>query len=192
MSPIKLSRQNAKNSRTGQFALIVAFAGAAVTPMLLFGYHRGHDLEIHLQSWMDASSQFRHGILFPRWASAANYGFGEPRFIFYPPASWMIGGALGLVLPWRIVPAVYVWLTMIFAALAMRKLAAEWLSSRAALLAGLAYALNPYFMVTAYTRCAYAELLASAIFPLLLWGALRIECEPQKSVAVVAVSLAVR
>jgi len=28
--------------------------------MLLFGYHRGHDLEIHLQSWMETSAQFRH------------------------------------------------------------------------------------------------------------------------------------
>jgi hypothetical protein len=190
LSPSNLSPENLKNSRTSQFALIAAVAGAAVTPMLLFGYHRGHDLEIHLQSWMDASAQFRHGILYPRWASGANYGFGEPRFLFYPPASWMLGGALGLVLPWRIVPAVYVWLTMILAALNMRKLAGEWLPPGAALLAGLVYALNPYFMVTAYTRCAYGELLASAIFPLLLWGALRIEREPRKSVAVVAVSLA--
>src|SRR5258707_762337 len=62
------------------------------------------------------------------------------------------------------------WLTMIFAALTMRKLAEDWLPARAALMAGLVYALNPYLMVTAYTRCAYAELLASAIFPLLLWG----------------------
>jgi hypothetical protein len=190
VSSIGLSPQNLENSRTGQFALIAAISGAAVTPMLLFGYHHGHDLEIHLQSWMDASSQFRHGILFPRWASAANYGFGEPRFIFYPPASWMLAGVLGLVLPWRIVPAVYVWLTMMFAALAMRKLAGEWLPPRAALLAGLVYALNPYFVVTAYTRCAYAELLASALFPLLLWETLRIEREPRKSVVAVAASLA--
>jgi hypothetical protein len=71
----------------------------------------------------------------------------------------------------------------------MRKLAGGWLPPRAALLAGLVYALNPYFVVTAYTRCAYAELLASAIFPLLLWGALRIELEPRKSTVVVAASL---
>jgi hypothetical protein len=179
-----------KHSRLLEFGAIVVLAGVAVTPMLLFGYHHGHDLEIHLQSWMEASAQFHRGIFYPRWASEANYGFGEPRFIFYPPASWMLGGVLGLILPWRIVPAVYVWLTMIFAALTMRKLATDWLPLRAALAAGLVYALNPYFVVTAYTRCAYAELLASAIFPLLLWGILRIEREPRKSVAIVAVSLA--
>jgi hypothetical protein len=178
------------NGRGRELALIATLTGIAVTPMLIFGYHRGHDLEIHLQSWMDVSAQFRHGILYPRWATGANYGLGEPRFIFYPPASWMLGGVLGLVLPWRIVPAAYVWLTMIFAALTMRKLAADWLPARAALAAGLVYALNPYLVVTAYTRCAYAELLASAIFPLLLWGAFRIEREPRKAAIVVAVSLA--
>jgi hypothetical protein len=193
VSSTEVSRQEPaapRKSRARQLALIAALSGIAVTPMLLFGYHRGHDLEIHLQSWMDASAQFRGGTLYPRWASGANYGFGEPRFIFYPPASWMLGGSLGLLLPWRIVPAVYVWLTMIFAALTMRKLAADWLSPRAALLAGIVYALNPYFVLTAYTRCAYAELLASAIFPLLLWGTFRIQCEPRKSIAIVAVSLA--
>lgn len=199
VSPLRLSVSSPGNlpthseihrrSRAFEFAQIALVAAIAVTPMLLFGYHRGHDLEIHLQSWMDASSQFRQGIPYPRWASGANYGFGEPRFIFYPPASWILGGLLGLALPWRIVPAAYVWLTMICAALAMRKLAGGWLPPRAALLAGLVYAVNPYFVVTAYTRCAFAELLASAIFPLLLWGALRIELEPRKSTVVVAVSL---
>lgn len=179
-----------RTSRALALLLIAIIAGIAVSPMLMLGYHRGHDLAIHLQSWMDVAAQFRQGILYPRWASEANYGFGEPRFIFYPPASWMLGGVLGLLLPWRIVPAIYVWLTMIFAALTMRKLAAKWLPPRAALAAGLIYAVNPYFVVTAYTRCAYAELLASAIFPLLLWGVLRIEVEPRKSVAIVAVSLA--
>jgi hypothetical protein len=170
------------------FILIVTFA--FVLPMIVVGDHWGHDLEIHLQSWMEASGQFRQGILFPRWASGANYGFGEPRFIFYPPGSWMLGGTLGLLLPWTIVPAVYVWLCMILAALAMRRLAADWLSPHAAVFAATLYALNPYLLVTAYARCAYAELLASAIFPLLLSGALRIERDPPKAITVIAVSFA--
>jgi hypothetical protein len=158
--------------------------------MLLFGYHWGHDLEIHLESWMEAAAQFHQGIWCPRWASGANYGLGEPRFIFYPPGSWALGGILGAVLPWTLVPAIFVWLSMILAAVGMRKLAAEWLPPGGALIAALLYALNPYLIVTAYARCAYAELLASAVFPFLLWGAFRIQRAPAKGFATVAISLA--
>jgi hypothetical protein len=139
---------------------------------------------------MEAAAQFHQGIWFPRWASGANYGFGEPRFIFYPPASWALGGILGSVLPWTLVPAIFVWLSMILAAAGMRRLAADWLPPSAALIAALLYALNPYLIVTAYARCAYAELLASAFFPFLLWGAFRIQREPARGFATVAISLA--
>ena len=179
-----------RNSGRRQFALILLVTAIPVIPMLLLGYQRGHDFDIHLESWMDAATQFHQGILFPRWASAANFGFGEPRFIFYPPASWALGGLLGLLLPWKVVPAIFVWLSMMLAAVGMRKLALDWLPPRAALIAALLYALNPYLLVTAYTRCAYGELLASAVFPFLLWGAFRIQHHPGKGFAIVAISLA--
>jgi len=173
-----------------KFALILLVTAIPVMPMLFLGHHGGHDLAIHLESWMDAAAQFRQGILFPRWASEANYGFGEPRFIFYPPASWALGGMLGLLLPWTIVPAIFVWLSMILAAVGMRKLAADWLPPGAALIAALLYALNPYLLVTAYTRSAFGELLASAVFPFLLWGAFRIQHDPAKGFGIVAISFA--
>ena len=138
-----------KGSARREFALIFLITAIPVIPMVVLGYHQAHDLETHVQSWMDASAQMRHGILFPRWASEANYGFGEPRFIFYPPVSWMLGAILGLFLPWKIVPAVFVWLTLVLAAVSMRTLSRDRLPSGAALFAGLLYALNPYMLVCA-------------------------------------------
>jgi hypothetical protein len=179
-----------QDSGRGQFALVLFVTAIPVMPMLVLGYHWGHDLGFHVESWMDASRQFQQGILYPRWASEANYGFGEPRFIFYPPGSWAMGGILGLLLPWTLVPAIFVWLSMILAAVGMRKVAADWLPPDAAMIAALLYALNPYLLVTAYTRCAYAELLASAVFPFLLWGAFRIQRDPGKGFVIVAISLA--
>ncbi len=179
-----------RDSGRRQFALVLLVTAIPVMPMLLFGYHRGHDLEIHLESWMEAATQFHQGIWFPRWASGANYGFGEPRFIFYPPGSWALGGTLGAVLPWTVVPAIFVWLSMILASVGMQKLAAEWLPPGGVLIAALLYALNPYLIVTAYSRCAYGELLASAVFPFLLWGAFRIQRDPAKGFATVAISFA--
>jgi hypothetical protein len=170
--------------------LILLIVAILVAPMVLFGYHQGHDLNIHIESWMDAESQFHQGIFCPRWATEANYGFGEPRFIFYPPVSWMLGALIGHLFLWKIAPAVYVWICLVLAALTMRIFAADWLPPRQAIVAALLYALNPYMLVTAYTRCAYAELLASAVFPLLLWGGLQIARSPRVAFATTALALA--
>jgi hypothetical protein len=98
---------------------------------------------------------------------------------------------LGLLFPWRIVPAVFVWLTLITAGLSMRKCAREWFPPFQADMAAVLFALNPYAIITAYIRCAYAELLASAFFPLLVWAALRERVSTRRQVAIVAAILAV-
>jgi hypothetical protein len=171
---------------------IAVCSGIAVMPMLIFGYRAdSHDLNAHVSSWMEAAQQFRQLNLIPRWAVEANYGFGEPRFVFYPPLSWMLGGMLGLLLPWRIVPAVFVWLALITAGLSMWKCARAWLPPFHADIAAVLFALNPYAIITAYIRCAYAELLASAFFPLLVWAALRLHASTRKQFAIVAAILAV-
>ena len=50
-----------------------------------------------------------------RWASLAHWGYGEARFLFYPPASWTVGAALGALLPWKLVPGAYSWLALTLA-----------------------------------------------------------------------------
>ena len=91
---------------------IAVTALALFLPTLFFGIPSGHDFEFHLNSWMEVLSQWRLGILYPRWAALAHFGYGEARFIFYPPASWILGAALGSFLPWWIVPTVYEWIAL--------------------------------------------------------------------------------
>jgi hypothetical protein len=154
-------------------SLMVA-ATAVIAPMPFLGNASGQDFQFHIASWMEAARQWHEAILYPRWAEWANWGFGEPRFIFYPPASWMTGAAMGLVLPWRVVPGAFIWLAVIAAGMAMWKLAREWLDGPQAAVAAVLYAVNPYQLILVYYRSDFAELLAEALFPLLLWGAVRI------------------
>jgi 6-pyruvoyl-tetrahydropterin synthase related domain len=140
--------------------------------MLFRGNASGHDFQFHLASWMDATGQWREGTLYPRWAESANWGFGEPRFVFYPPGSWMIGAALGSVLPWAMAPGTFIWLTLVAAGMSMWKLAREWLPAPQAIVAAVLFEVNPYHLVIVYYRSDFAELLAGALLPLIVWGAL--------------------
>ena len=151
---------------------VTLVATAIVMPMCLLGNASGHDFQPHVASWIEAAGQWRQGVFFPRWAHWANFGYGEPRFIFYPPASWMLGGALGSVLPWRMVPGAFVWLTIIAAGMSMWSLMREWLAPTPAIAAAIVFAANPYHLTLVYYRSDFAELLASAFFPLMLFGAL--------------------
>ena len=146
-----------------------------VLPFFVLGIPSGHDFEFHLNSWMDVSSQWRQGILYPRWAHQAQWGYGEARFIFYPPISWTLGALLGMILPWQFVPAAYVWVALTLSGCSMFILAREWLEGRDAIFAAALYALNPYYLLIVYWRSAFAELLAGALLPLLLLYVLRLE-----------------
>src|SRR3989442_11056821 len=131
-------------------------------PFFLLGILAGHDFEFHITSWMEVLSQWKQGILYPRWAALAHYGYGEARFLFYPPASWMLGAALGTLLPWKAVPGAYVWLALTLSGCSMFLLARQWLDRRDAIFAAVLYAANPYYIVLFYLRSAVAALLARA------------------------------
>lgn len=144
----------------------------AIAPFFWKGSPSGHDFEFHIYSWMDVLSQWKHGIAYPRWAGLAHWGYGEPRFLFYPPASWMLGAALGAALPWKVVPGAYCWIVLALAGVSMYRLAREWLRPQDAFFAAAFYALNPYHLLIVYWRSAYAELLAAVLLPavpLFLW-----------------------
>ncbi len=155
------------------YLLIPLAALIAILPLLFNGCSCGHDFDFHLLSWMDAARQFTHGNLHPHWAYTPAYNAGEPRFVFYPPASWTIGAILGLLLPWAWTPIVYTWLALTASGFAMHRLARDFATPTAALLAAILYTVNPYMLFTAYERTAYAELLAAAWIPLLLHAVLR-------------------
>ncbi len=155
------------------YLLIPLAALIAILPLLLNGCSCGHDFDFHLVNWMEAARQFTHGNLHPHWAYTPAWNAGEPRFVYYPPASWTLGAILGLLLPWTWAPIAYTWLALTAAGLAMHRLARDFAGPVAAAIAAVIYTVNPYMLFTAYERTAYAELLAAAWIPLLLHAILR-------------------
>ena len=171
--------------------LAVGAAALAVEiPFVFFGTPSGHDVEVHLYSWLEVLAQWKHGIVYPRWAALAHFAYGEPRFVFYPPASWTLGAVISAIFPWTIASSVYIWLALVAAGAAMFVLARRWLIRRDAIFAAVLYAANPYHLVIVYWRSAFAELLASFLLPLMLLLVLRAADEGRRMIVPLALVLA--
>ena len=154
-------------------ALIALLALLILSPSFFLGPPDGHDFVFHISSWRDIAQQWREGIAFPRWAEGANWRYGDPRFIFYPPVSMFLGALLGLAVPWVAVPCVFIFLCLLLGGASMYRLAREWLPPEASAAAALIYVANPYQLIVVYVRTDFAELLAASLLPLAVLYALR-------------------
>lgn len=169
--PHRLS-SNATRQRRRR-SLIFACAAIAVLPLAWRGTTCGHDFDFHLQSWLEVIHHWREGILYPHWDASANYGAGEPRFVFYPPVSWLLGALIGIVLPWTWTQVAFTLIAFIGCGLSFYTMAREWMTDDAATVSACIYLLNPYLMFVAYERTAYGEMLSATLLPLLVLYALR-------------------
>jgi hypothetical protein len=180
------------------WAPLLAIGSAAFAveiPFFFLGTPSGHDVEFHLYSWLEVLAQWKHGIFYPRWAALAHFAYGEPRFVFYPPASWTLGAGLSAIFPWTIASCIYIWIALVAAGIAMFILARRWLDPqkfdrRDAIFVAVLYAVNPYHLVIVYWRSAFAELLASCLVPLLLLFVLKAADEGRRAIVPLALVLA--
>jgi len=149
-------------------ALILLAAAIAAAPIWFHGPVGADDFEFHLISWLDAQRAWLSGIPYPHWAFSPNFGAGEPRFVFYPPLSWMLGATLGLILPWTLVPVTITFLILSGTGVATRAFARLILPETPATIAACAAIFSVYALFSAYDRMAFGEMLGGVWIPLLL------------------------
>ena len=154
-------------------AVILVAAITAVGPLIVRGPSCGGDFFFHFYSWHDALSAWRQGILYPHWAYSANFGAGEPRFVFYPPLVWMLGALLGMILPWPLVPVVLSFLLLAATGLAVRALARQLLAEGAATLAGCTAIFSGFTVFETISHNDFAALAGGFWVPLLMLFLLR-------------------
>ena len=154
-------------------AIILFAAVIAAGPLFLRGPSCSSDFAFHFITWIDAGHSMSTGILYPHWANSPNFGAGEPKFVFYPPLTWMGGAVLGMFLPWTLVPLVFFILLLSATGMANRALARMALQDGPATLAGCAAIFLGYALFSIYRRNDFGELAGGFWIPLLLLFALR-------------------
>ena len=181
-----LMPSGAKSTSPTRALWLIPFAAfLAILPLILKQNSCGHDQIFHVQGWYDAAQQLHQGH-YPRWSFTSAWNAGEPRFLFYPPLSWLLGATLTMIFPPTACPTIFIAIVLLTAGLTFFKLASEFASTNASLIASTLYLANPYMLFNAFERTAYAELLAAAWIPLLLLAILR----PRPTIRGIAIPVA--
>lgn len=155
------------------------FSGAALLfllPGILFGFPTGHDTFLHATAWFDTLTHWSEGNFFPAWGSRFAFGWGLPVHIFYPPLSFALGALCLLLAGPYFAPILFCWAVLTFGAYAAyRFFKLLKLNESSAILGGIVYLVSPYFGLDLYERNAFAEVMAAAIFPLVLYSYVRMQ-----------------
>jgi len=142
---------------------------------MLSGFIHGADADFHATAWSDVAQQWDEGTIWPRWGAKFAFGYGEPVYIFYPPLSIALGALCLKVFGGGTAPIAFCYLTLLLAGWNMRSFARDFTDEAGAWIAGCAYAANPYFILCVWIRNSFAELLAAAIFPLVVKYTLKLK-----------------
>jgi len=123
------------------------------------------------EAWLNSfDALIKAGKIFPGWVKTFWYEHGSPLFVFYPPLFFYLAEiprllGLSLVMSVKIV----VILSTLGAFFSMYWLGRELSGKWGGLIAGLIYLTAPHHFALIYTRGAFAENLAYAIFPLIIF-----------------------
>lgn len=138
-----------------------------LTPAYFF---EAHDAKHSIFFLVEFDQTFRDGYLWPRWSPDFSFGYGYPLFNLYAPLAFYLAEIIQL-LGFGFVTSIKIMyvLATIGAGLSMYGFTSRLFGSRSGLLAAVVYMYAPFHLVEIFVRSAYAEFVALAVIPLVLW-----------------------
>lgn len=163
---------NAKWKADIGLLLTLALCAFSLWPLLYrAGLPNGDDVLYHVYRAAEMERAWAHGVLLPRWAESFYTGYGSPVFHYYASLTYYLSAGLmrGLGLSALDSFRVLIAAAMLSGAAGMYMFVRGFAGRLGGALAALAYTYSPYILYTEpYSRGAYPELLAFALFPLLM------------------------
>jgi uncharacterized membrane protein len=152
--------------RVRSLSFVIVGAVLIAVPLLVFGVPSNRDLTNHFRFALPFYDAIVAGDPYPGWLAESNSGFGDPSFRFYPPALYYLLGAFRFVFgDWYIGTLLTFTSISVISSLGMYFWARSVLSSRAAVLVSLFYAIAPYHVNQLYQATLLAEWAGSAVLP---------------------------
>ncbi len=152
--------------------LALALCAFSLWPLLYrAGLPNGDDVLYHVYRAAEMERAWTHGVLIPRWAESFYTGYGSPVFHYYASLTYYLSAGLMRVFSLSALDSfrVLIAVAMLGGAAGMYMFVRGFSGRLGGVLAALAYTYSPYILYTEpYSRGAYPELMAFALFPLVM------------------------
>lgn len=147
--------------------MCVAAGGVlAMIPVFIWGFPVGADFDNHFRFVLPFYEEIGRGNFFPGWLAESNFGFGDPRFRFYPPVLYY------LLCFFRYLCGDWYWASIsvftlfsVTGALGVYFWTRRTISNRAAVIAAFVFCFAPYHLAQFYQASLLAEFAATALLP---------------------------
>ncbi|MBA3871625.1 MAG: glycosyltransferase family 39 protein [Anaerolineae bacterium] len=136
------------------------------------GLPNGDDVLYHVYRAAEMDRAWAHGVYMPRWAEAFYEGYGAPLFHYYASLTYYSTSILTQVLGTNAVDSLRTLIALgaLGGGLGMYGFVRAYAGKAGGVIAAICYVYSPYILFTEpYSRGAYPELMAFALFPLVMW-----------------------
>ncbi len=137
------------------------------------GLPNGDDVLYHVYRAAEMDRAWAHGVYVPLWAEAFYEGYGAPLFHYYASLTYYTTSILTRVLGTNAVDSLRTLIAvgMLAGGLGMYGFVRAYAGKAGGVIAAICYVYSPYIMFTEpYSRGAYPEFMAFALFPLIMWA----------------------